>query len=51
MFKENIPPNSLEVMKDYQNEEIRSGNMTISVRTIGGKFGGGQKGKKLNKTI
>ncbi|MBA0600010.1 hypothetical protein Gorai_006209, partial [Gossypium raimondii] len=43
MFKENIPPNSLEVMKDYQKEEMGSGNMTIGVRTVGGKSGGRQK--------
>ncbi|MBA0570788.1 hypothetical protein Golob_004397 [Gossypium lobatum] len=40
MFKENIPPNSLEFLKDYQKEDMGSGNTTIGVRTVGGKSGG-----------
>ncbi|MBA0646245.1 hypothetical protein Goklo_014222, partial [Gossypium klotzschianum] len=51
VFKENVQPNSLGDMGEGQATEVASGFADIGVRIIGGKFNGGQRGKKLNRTI
>ncbi|MBA0584034.1 hypothetical protein Gorai_014868 [Gossypium raimondii] len=51
VFKENVQPNSLGDMGEGQATEVASGFADIGVRIIGGKFNGGQRGKKPNRTI
>ncbi|KAB2017429.1 hypothetical protein ES319_D08G163100v1 [Gossypium barbadense] len=49
--RENVQPNSLGDMGEGQATEVASGFADIGVRIIGGKFNGGQRGKKPNRTI
>ncbi|KAH1106953.1 hypothetical protein J1N35_010721 [Gossypium stocksii] len=51
VFKENVQPNSLGDMGEGQAAKVAGGSADICVRIIDGKFNGGRRGKKLNRTI